>query len=116
MDLLQQFFFISLMVQLAHSFEELSTGFHKKWYAFKMPFWVFLTFELCFSAFWIMVLLLPGFPYRIYLQEFFLALMFANGVQHIVWWGATKKYVPGLITAPIHILIFLTFYFRLLAF
>lgn len=114
MDLLQQFFFLSLIVQLAHSFEELSTGFHKKWYLFKMPFRVFLAFELSFSAFWIMVLLLPNFPYRIYLQVFFLALMFANGVQHLVWWGNTKRYVPGLVTAPIHILVFLIFYFKVL--
>lgn len=114
MDLLQQFFFLSLIVQLAHSFEELSTGFHKKWYLFQMPFKVFLAFELCFSAFWIVILLLPSFPFRVYLQESFLALMFANGVQHLVWWGTTKKYVPGLITAPVHILVFLIFYFKVL--
>lgn len=114
MDLLQQFFLLSLLVQLVHSFEELSTGFHKKWYLFKMPFRVFFAFELSFSVFWIIVLLLSDFPYRIYLQVFFLALMFANGVQHLVWWGTTKKYVPGLITAPVHILVFLIFYSRAL--
>ena len=31
-------------------------------------------------------------------------------VQHIVWAGNAKKYVPGLITAPIHIVVFLVFY------
>jgi hypothetical protein len=113
-SLLQQFFLLSLIIQLAHSIEELSAGFHKKWYVFKMPFWSFLTFELLFSSFWILVLLVPEFPQRVYLQEFFLALMFANGVQHIVWWGHVKKYVPGLITAPLHILVFLTFYFKVL--
>ena len=112
MSLLEQFFAISLLVQIAHSIEELSTGFHKKWYVFKMPFWVFLVFEIALESFWIAVWLLQDFPNITYLQAFFLALMFANGVQHIVWAGNVKKYVPGLITAPIHIIVFLVFYFK----
>lgn len=112
MSILEQFFAISLLVQIAHSVEELSTGFHKKWYVFKMPFWVFLAFEIVFEGFWIAVWLLQDFPERTHLQAFFLALMFANGVQHIVWAGNAKKYVPGLITAPVHIIIFLVFYFK----
>lgn len=111
MEQLSQIYLISLMIQLIHSVEELSTGFHKKWYAFKMPFWIFLAFEIVFSSFWVVILLLPTFPYRTYLQEFFLLLMFANGIQHLVWWGNTKRYVPGLVTAPLHILVFLAFYF-----
>lgn len=114
MDLLEQFFLISLVTQLAHSVEELSTGFHKKWYLFKMPFWMFLTFEIVFSAFFIFVLLTPTLPYRSIIQAFFLVLMFANGVQHLIWSGCVKKYVPGLITAPVHIGIFLVFYFSVL--
>jgi hypothetical protein len=113
MSPLEQFFAISLLVQIAHSIEELSTGFHKKWYAFKMPFWVFLTFEVVFESFWIIVWLFQDFPSRVYLQAIFLALMFANGVQHIVWAGILKKYVPGLVTTPLHIIVFLMFYFRL---
>lgn len=111
MSYLGIFFLLSLLVQYAHSAEELLTGFHKKWYLFKMPFSVFLTFELSFSLFWTVVLLFPAFPYREYLQAFFLALMFANGVQHLIWAGWVKKYVPGLITAPIHIVVFLVFYY-----
>lgn len=114
MEGLEQFFVVSLFVQLAHSIEELSTGFHKKWYVFKMPFWVFLLFELAFSGFWIFVWLNGAFPNREYFQAFFLALMFANGIHHIVWAGKVKKYVPGLITAPIHITVFLIFYFKAL--
>lgn len=110
MSLLEQFFVISLVVQIAHSIEELSTGFHKKWYVFKMPFWVFLVFEIVFNGFWIVVFLLQDFPSRTHLQAFFLALMFANGVQHVVWAGNVKKYVPGLITAVLHIIIFLIYY------
>jgi hypothetical protein len=99
MNHLSFFYTLILVVQLLHSVEELSTGFHKKWYLFKMPFSTFLLFELLFSSFWILVLLIQDFPYRTLLQAFFLVLMFANGVQHIVWWGSVKKYVPGLINA-----------------
>jgi hypothetical protein len=112
MTLLEQFFAISLLVQIFHAIEELATGFHKKWYAFKMPFWVFLLFEFLFEGFWIAVYLHPNFPNRQILQAFFMALMFANGIQHLVWWGNAKKYVPGLLTAPLHIVVFLAYYFR----
>ncbi|MEK7156471.1 MAG: HXXEE domain-containing protein [Patescibacteria group bacterium] len=110
---IEQFFAISLFIQLAHSAEELSTGFHRKWYLFTMPFKTFLLFEIVFSAFWIAVLIL-SFPNKEFLQLLFLALMFANGVQHIVWWGVAKQYVPGLMTAPLHIAVFLIFYFSVL--
>lgn len=114
MNLLEQFFFLSLLVQTAHSIEELSTGFHKKWYLFKMPFWLFLLFEIAFESFWIAVLLFHNFPSRSYLQTLFLVLMFANGVQHIVWAGNVKKYVPGLISALLHVIVFLIFYFQVI--
>lgn len=100
--------------QLAHSVEELSTGFNKKWYIYKMPFWVFLGFEIIFNIFWGTVLFYGQFPYREHLLAFFIALMFANGVQHVVWAGCVKKYVPGLVTAPIHIIVFLIFYFKII--
>lgn len=108
---LEQFYLLSLIVQLLHSAEELSTGFHSKWYLCKMPFRVFLGFELCFSLFWIIVLSVQS-PYRIVLQAFFLVLMFANGIQHIVWWGNVKKYVPGLFTAIGHVVVFLVYFFQ----
>lgn len=113
MSLLEQFFAISLFVQTIHVIEELSTGFNKKWYLFKIPFWVFLLFEFVFEGFWIIVYFLQNFPNRPYLQAFFLILMFANAVQHLVWAGSVKKYVPGLITAPVHIVVFLLFYFQI---
>jgi hypothetical protein len=96
-----------------HSAEELSTGFHKQWYLFKMSFRTFLIFEIFFSSFFILILFSTAFPYRNLIQELFLVLMFANGVQHLVWWGALKKYVPGLITAFVHIGVFLVFYFTI---
>lgn len=106
------FAIIFLFVQILHSIEELSTGFHKKWYFTKMSFKTFLTFEIIHNLFWSAAVFIKGFPYRNELLLFFFALMFANGVQHLVWAGFKKSYVPGLITAPIHILVFLIFYFQ----
>lgn len=113
MNQLETYFFISLLIQIVHSVEELSTGFHRKWYLFKMSFYTFLVFEILFTLFWILVGTVHNFPYRELFEGFFLALMFANGVQHLVWAGVVKKYVPGLITAPIHILVFLVFYLQM---
>lgn len=108
--------FASLMylVQVCHSVEELSTGFHKKWYLFKMPFNIFLTFEILHNIFWGLVIFTNFIPFKEMLTAFFIALMFANGIQHLVWFGVEKKYVPGLVTAPIHIIVFLVFYFLFL--
>ncbi len=108
------FFTVSFITQLFHSAEELSTGFHKQWYLFKMPFYVFLTFEIVFTTFWLVVLLVDSFPFRTELMAFFLILMFANGIQHIVWGAVTKKYVPGLVTACFHIGVFIVFYFTVI--
>ena len=115
MSLIGQFFIISMLVQIAHSIEELTTGFHKKWYLLKMPFWVFLMLEIIFESFWIIVWLWQDFPYRIHFQAFFLILMFANGVQHVIWAGSIKKYIPGLITAIVHIILFTIFYFKIVS-
>jgi len=102
------------LVQLVHSFEELTKGFHRKWFLFKIPFKIFLGFEILHNIFWLFVLLLPTFPYRTQVLAFFILLMFANGVEHLIWAGSAKKYVPGLLTAPIHVILFLIFYFQTL--
>lgn len=112
--MIQTFAFYVLLVQFAHSLEELGTGFHKKWYLFPMPFWVFLLFEITHNIFWSLVILTDLIPYKTQLSAFFIALMFANGVQHIIWFGWKKKYVPGLVSAPIHIILFLIFFFQVL--
>ena len=105
MDQVELFFLLGLLVQVAHSIEEMTTGFHRKWYLFAMPFWVFLLFEIIFLTFWTTVLLIPEFPARGNFQVGFLILMLANGIQHLVWAGIKKGYVPGLITAPLHVLV-----------
>lgn len=111
--MLESIAFSMLIIQFAHSVEELATGFHKKWYLFPMPFWVFLLFEVSHNLFWGVVILTDLIPYKTQLAAFFIALMFANGIQHVVWYGVKKKYVPGLVTAPLHILLFLVFFFNL---
>jgi hypothetical protein len=80
MLLLATAFQITLFIQLFHSAEELSTGFHKRWYLFKMPFWVFLAFETCFNSLWIAVQLLDGFPYRAWFMTAFLFSMHFPGL------------------------------------
>lgn len=112
--MLETYYAFTLLVQILHSIEELSTGFHKKWYLFTMPFFAFLAFEIIFTGLWVSVLMVQTFPYRELFQAFFMVLMFANGIQHLIWAGVVKKYVPGLITAPIHVVVFLIYYLRII--
>lgn len=102
-----------LAIQFIHSIEELSTGFHEKFPLFKMKFLTFLIFEILFLGFFVAVLLAP-IPFREQLMALFIVLMFANGLWHMVWWGIVKRYVPGLITAPLFVVIFFVFYFRMI--
>ncbi len=110
--MLEQFATYIFIIQLFHSFEELTTGFHKKWYLFTMPFIIFLLFEIIHTIFWGIVIFTDIVPFKSHAMLFFLALMFANGVQHIVWFGQEKRYVPGLITSPFLIIVFLIFLFQ----
>ena len=112
--MLEYFFILSLIVQCIHGSEALIMGAHREWYLFTMPFWVLLLWEIVFLGFWSTVYVVPGFPWREHLEALFLVLMFANGLQHIVWWGTRKSYVPGIFTAPLHVVVFLAFYFSVL--
>lgn len=112
--MIEKFALYILILQFVHSIEELMMGFHKIWYLFSMPFWFFLLFEVAHNIFWSLVILTDLIPYKSQLSAFFIALMFANGVQHLVWFGWKKKYVPGLLTAPAHVILFLVFFFKVL--
>jgi hypothetical protein len=35
--------------------------------------------------------------------------MTLNGLQHIIWSMLSKKYVPGLYTAPLHVVLLVMF-------
>lgn len=111
--LIEQFFTVFLVIQLVHSVEELCTNFHERFPPMRMSFRFFLTFELLFNLLWICVLLFLDFPYRMPLMAFFNVLMFANGLWHLVWFWfieKSRRYIPGLVTAPLHVLTFLAFY------
>jgi hypothetical protein len=114
MTALEYIFLILLGIQVVHSIEELVNGFHEKFPLFKMKFQTFLAFEIVFLIFWSVIFILKQFSHREQFMAFFALLMFANGLWHMVWWGIAKKYVPGLVTAPLFILVFIVFYFQML--
>ncbi len=101
------FYLIMLGIQFIHSIEEFTHNFHSKFPPFKMSFRFFLGFEICFFLFWLLTFIIQRFPAREFLLQFFIVLIFANGLWHIVWYGIVKKSVPGLVTAPLFILVFL---------
>lgn len=77
----------------------------------------FAVFELVFQLVWMLPLFLSNFPGRDSMLWFFPLLMFANGVWHIVWFWffeKLKRYVPGLITAPIFVIAFVIMYLNYL--
>jgi len=114
MTILESFFIVMLGIQFAHSLEELLNEFHKKFPLFSMTFKFFLIFEIIFFSFWTLVYFVE-ISAREHLMAFFIILMFINGIWHVTWYGIAKKYVPGLITAPLFILTFLIFYFKYLS-
>jgi hypothetical protein len=96
---------VLLGVQYLHSIEELCTGFHRKWYLFKMPFLAFVCFEILFLSFWTFIGISPDLLFRKQLMLSFNCLMLINGIQHLLWAASKKQYVPGLMTAPFFIII-----------
>lgn len=109
-----QYFALMGLIQLAHSQEEIWTGFHKRWFVFTMPRSVFISFEVLFSLAIIVYIAKPNLPYAHAVMPAFNLLMMINGIGHIVWALVVKKYVPGLITAPFFVVTF-GFYFLSLA-
>jgi hypothetical protein len=102
---------LMFFVQVLHSLEELLNNFQKRWFLKKLSFNSFLSFEIVHNIFWGLVIFIPTFPFKLQLLGIFLILMFTNGIEHVVWYMWEKKYVPGLFTAFIHIIIFTIFFF-----
>lgn len=113
MSNLEQFFIILASIQILHSHEEMYFHFEKRWPLWKMSRRFFVTFEYIFSAFLLVLIFTKSFPFRDMLMISFNVSMFANGIWHLMWAGVEKRYVPGLMTAPLFIIAFLIFYFRL---
>jgi len=114
MSTLELYFIIFLGIQFFHSIEELTQCFHKRFPFGKLKFKTFLSFEILFFGLWILIFFLDQLAIRNQLLAFFMLLMFANGLWHLVWWGIEKKYVPGLITAPLFVIGFVIYYFQIL--
>jgi hypothetical protein len=107
-----EYFVLFGLTQLIHSQEEIWTGFHKRWFLFKMPLWVFIAFEIFFSIPIMAYLINPDLPFANGFMNLFAFLMFTNGMEHIIWALVVKKYVPGLVTAPIFTILFSLYYFN----
>ena len=114
MSTLENYTVVFLVIQFLHSSEELSQGFHKKFPFGKLKFKSFLAFEVVFLGLWLTIFFVKSVPFRDNILAFYVLLMFANGIWHIIWWGIEKKYVPGLITAPLFIVAFLIYYYQLM--
>jgi hypothetical protein len=103
-------FVIFGMVQLVHSQEEIWAGFHNKWFAAKLPLWLFVSFEIVLSVTIISYIINPNFAGADIFMPWFIFVMLLNGMEHIIWAAVKKSYVPGLITAPIFIILFALYY------
>jgi len=112
MSTLEFFFLLMLGIQLAHSIEELANDFHKLFPLFKMSFRFFFSFEIIFFSFWSAIFLFQDFVFRDQFMLLFIFLMLVNGIWHSIWWMTKRKYVPGIYTAPLFILVFLLFHFN----
>lgn len=96
-------FTISCIIQIFHSLEEIFTRFDKRWPLWRMSRTTFVAFEIVFSLVFLYVLFFQPSFYEIFAKAFLL-LMFANGIWHLFWGWNEKRYVPGVITAPFHVL------------
>jgi hypothetical protein len=110
---IEKYYLILVLVQLAHSQEEIWNGFEKVWPLWKMSRFTFVFFEILLSILIIGIYLIKSLPNREILMLSFNVLMFANGIWHLMWAGIKKHYVPGLFTAPVMIIVFLVFYFKI---
>lgn len=107
------FYVLFAITQLIHSQEEIWTGFHKKWFVFTMPRWLFIMFEVALSAVIILYLVNPQFYAADVFMKWFMFVMLLNGMEHVIWAAVKRAYMPGLVTAPIFILLFILYYARL---
>jgi|SRR3990167_11090852 len=114
MELIEQFYIYFVIIQLLHSQEEIHFHFEKVWPLWKMSRKFFITMEITLSLILISGIFVKEIPYRFYLMAFFNILMFANGTWHITGAALSKKYIPGLYTAPFAVILFLIYYYLLI--
>lgn len=108
-------YFVTLgLIQLAHSQEEIWTGFHKRWFVFTMPRWVFIIFEILFSIPIIAYIANPGLPLADWYMPLIALVMLIDGVRRIVWGLVERKNVLGLVTASLFVIVFIFYYIGLI--
>lgn len=56
----------------------------------------------------------PELPGANDFMPWFMFVMLLNGMEHVIWGTVKKSYVPGLVTAPLFILLFGFYYASLL--
>lgn len=106
-----------LFLQFIHSLEEQLGDFHSRWPLMKISRTQFAIFEILFQFFWFLPFLFKDFMARDVMLWVFPLLMFANGIWHVIWFWffeKGKRYVPGLLTAPLFIVLFIQMYLTLL--
>lgn len=102
-----------LFLQFIHSLEEQLGDFHSRWPLMKITRTQFATFEILFQLFWFLPFIFANFTGRDEMLWFFPLLMFANGIWHVIWFGffeKGKRYIPGIFTAPLFIILFISMY------
>ena len=109
------YFVLLGLIQLVHSQEEIWTGFNKRWFVFTMPRWAFITFEVLFSIPIVAYIINPHLLFANVYVPVFALIMFINGIGHIVWGLVKKSYVPGLVTAPLFVAVFVFYYVSLVS-
>ena len=114
MDLVEKFYTYFVIVYLLHSQEEIYFHFEKIWPLWKMSRKFFITMEILLSILLISTIFIKVYPYRVFLMSLFNLLMFANGIWHITGAVLAKKYIPGLITAPFAVILFVIYYYLIL--
>ncbi len=113
---LEQYYAVFVVLQVIHSQEEIYTGFHNKWPVFSLSKKAFVAFELAFSLFIVSMFFIRALTFRDLWFYLFNLLMFANGVEHLIWAASVKKYVPGLISSFALTAFFLYYYLTFLAY
>jgi len=90
-----------ILTLIAHLYEEVRTGFRRKFPVGEMPVFVFVGVNVVLYAFCFSTLFLStrGHPLAIPFAWIFAVIMLANGIGHIGIMLCRRAYFPGGITA-----------------
>ena len=104
-------YLLGIAIQGLHFYEEYLTGFQQKFPAFYGYQWSDRRFVV-FNLVWLSLLVLSAFGILLksrlaYLIAFFFALVgeIGNGIGHLALSIAQRRYFPGLVTAPVALVV-----------